>query len=365
MISASPKNYWLAKDTLRVLGRTVFSPRLALTYESFGDGMYAAASVVIGTGAYIGKMSPDQILVIGFIQVFAYVINRWLCLRYLIGAFDDNGGSCTIHVFGAFFGLFVSKFGSNKDADNNPDNSSRYNSDIFSIVGSIMMWLTFPSFNGFMAPTQARSAVMVNTLLALISGAVCAYVFSGLANHDRFLMFDIARSTIAGGVAISSIANMLVPPYVAMIIGLLGALGCGMGHRYVQSKLKSFGFIDTCGIFNLHGIPGIIAFICGVISISSYDSDLKNLPFALDSIELFQHRKSGDLAIAQVYMLLLTIALASTFGSVSGYLASRGCLNSPSVAESFSDKKYWIVPTDFEFLSSGAKSHNEDKVSEA
>lgn len=39
MISASPKNYWLAKDTLRVLGRTVFSPRLALTYESFGDGM--------------------------------------------------------------------------------------------------------------------------------------------------------------------------------------------------------------------------------------------------------------------------------------------------------------------------------------
>jgi hypothetical protein len=39
MISASPKNYWLAKDTLRVLGRSSFSPRLSLTYESFGDGM--------------------------------------------------------------------------------------------------------------------------------------------------------------------------------------------------------------------------------------------------------------------------------------------------------------------------------------
>jgi hypothetical protein len=34
-------------------------------------------------------------------------------------------------------------------------------------------------------------------------------------------MFDIARSTVAGGVAISSIANMLVSPYVAMIIGLV------------------------------------------------------------------------------------------------------------------------------------------------
>ncbi len=44
--------------------------------------------------------------------------------------------------------------------------------------------------------------------------------------------------------------------------------------------------MDTCGIFNLHGIPGIIAFICGVISLSSYDSDLKNLPFGLNSFEV-------------------------------------------------------------------------------
>ena len=32
-------NSWLAKDTLRVLGRTAFKARLSLTYESFGDGM--------------------------------------------------------------------------------------------------------------------------------------------------------------------------------------------------------------------------------------------------------------------------------------------------------------------------------------
>jgi hypothetical protein len=44
--------------------------------------------------------------------------------------------------------------------------------------------------------------------------------------------------------------------------------------------------MDTCGIFNLHGIPGIIAFICGVISLSSFDSDLKNLPFGLNSFEV-------------------------------------------------------------------------------
>jgi ammonia channel protein AmtB len=61
----------------------------------------------------------------------------------------------------------------------------------------------------------------VNTLLALISGAVSAYVISAFLNQNRFLIFDIARSTIAGGVAISSIANMLVSPSVAMIIGVV------------------------------------------------------------------------------------------------------------------------------------------------
>jgi hypothetical protein len=98
-------------------------------------------------------------------------------------------------------------------------------------------------------------------LLALISGAVFAYVFSGLANHYRFLMLDIACSTIAGGVAISSIANMLVSSrcYDHRIGALLssnmsffmtkmtisprffklGAFGSGMGHRYVQNKVHT------------------------------------------------------------------------------------------------------------------------------
>jgi ammonia channel protein AmtB len=56
--------------------------------------------------------------------------------------------------------------------------------------------------------------------------------------------------------------------------------------KIIPGQLKSFGFMDTCGIFNLHGIPGIIAFICGAISITTYDSELTNLPFALNSLDV-------------------------------------------------------------------------------
>jgi hypothetical protein len=127
--------------------------------------------------------------------------------------------------------------------------------------------------------------------------------------------------------------------------------------------------MDTCGIFNLHGIPGIIAFICGAISISTYDSELNNLPFALNSIEVrlgatrslmpnisffscmfYSCFNTEKLVIWQwrsficwqvffmiahsitlTVLQLLSIALACASGSLSGYLASRVFRCCPSV----------------------------------
>jgi hypothetical protein len=108
-------------------------------------------------------------------------------------------------------------------------------------------------------------------------------------------------------------------------------------------------------------------------------------------LQLFQHRKASDLAMAQLYMLASflydcpfhhphsiaafvdracmriwepiwlscqqSIPLLPFGGSLTLTLL-QGCLDAPSVAESFSDKKYWIVPDDFEFLSAGSKSRN-------
>jgi hypothetical protein len=49
-------------------------------------------------------------------------------------------------------------------------------------------------------------------------------------------------------------------------------------------QLKSFGFTDTCGVHNLHGIPGVIACVCGAIAAASFD--LKDgLPFSLNYIQ--------------------------------------------------------------------------------
>ena len=68
--------------------------------------------------------------------------------------------------------------------------------------------------------------------------------------------------------------------------------------------------MDTCGIFNLHGIPGIIAFICGAISITTYDSELTNLPFALNSLDVRREHPNPSLiwGLAYPYAFVLVIS---------------------------------------------------------
>lgn len=56
-----------------------------------------------------------------------------------------------IHSFGAFFGLTVSKIVSIPKAFGHSKAESNYISDLTSILGSVFLWIYWPSFNGAMA----------------------------------------------------------------------------------------------------------------------------------------------------------------------------------------------------------------------
>ena len=45
-----------------------------------------------------------------------------------------------VHVFGAFFGLAVAKVLNHKEIESK-DESSNYHSDLFSMIGTVFLWL--------------------------------------------------------------------------------------------------------------------------------------------------------------------------------------------------------------------------------
>ena len=76
----------------------------------------------------------------------------------------------------------------------------------------------------------------------------------------------IQNATLAGGVAIGTVADMNIKPFGAMIIGSFAGVISSIGFQYLTPLLKKrLRLHDTCGVNNLHGIPGLISGICGII----------------------------------------------------------------------------------------------------
>jgi len=82
-----------------------------------------------------GKVSLSQLSTVSFICVLAYGINFWIC-TYILGAYDNVGGSCIIHLFGACFGIGCTLKASLKGSSENPDNAARYNAGICTRVAT-------------------------------------------------------------------------------------------------------------------------------------------------------------------------------------------------------------------------------------
>jgi ammonium transporter Rh len=77
----------------------------------------------------------------------------------------------------------------------------------------------------------------------------------------------VLNSTLAGGVAMGAAADVINQCFSAMIVGFVAGAVSALGYIYLGPYLKEkIGLHDTCGVHNLHGIPGIIGCIVSAIT---------------------------------------------------------------------------------------------------
>ena len=136
-----------------------------------------------------------------------------------------------------------------------------------------------------------------------------------LFRKNRFQVVDIQNATLSGGVAVGAIADLMLQPGGAFVMGSITGAISAFGYRILQVNIshpfqqilpqyelikinlnvrKTSGTVfiaviiglqgklfdkmklhDTCGINNLHGMPGIIsalasAVMCGIATKDMY-----------------------------------------------------------------------------------------------
>lgn len=192
------------------------------------------------------------------IETIFYALNLTIVVDKL-GA-QDIGGSITIHMFGAYFGLTASYFFNPKKAIEDKFGQAKgdYKSQLIAMVGTLFLFMYWPSFNGALAVGMAQTRSIVNTLLSITASTLTA-VYVSRAVLGKIDMEVLLNATLAGGVVMGASCDMITGPGFAMLTGAIAGAISALGFlKYNSFCREKFGLHDTCGVQFLHGIPGLL-----------------------------------------------------------------------------------------------------------
>eukprot|EP00794_Sanderia_malayensis_P008262 gene8262-9145_t len=359
-------NAWLANaaDHHADPGKVKISVKSLITSD------FTAGAVLITFGAVLGKTSRLQLLVIAIIEVIFFAMNETILVHYLYVA--DVGGSMVIHLFGAYFGLGVAFVlrRTETSEEENPKEAATKTTDMFSMLGTIFLWMFWPSFNGAMlGPGDQQHRAIINTYISLAACCVATFTVSPILNKKfKLNMVHVQNATLAGGVAVGALANLQIKPWGAMLIGLLSGIISTLGYEFITPALRDkIKLHDTCGVHNLHGMPGVFAGIAASIAASVADLD----DYGNDLFSIYPARapKNGTAEFAskslmytlpsngkgrsksvqggmQLAAMFCSLGISILGGAMTGLVVKY--LDSPTKEQLFDDEDYWMLPEEEE-----------------
>lgn len=311
---------------------------LEINIYSILEAVHLSASILVSYGAVIGKTSPLQLIVMTLIEAFAYSINKvFLCLGVV--EFFDAGGTINIHMFGAYFGLAVAWVLGKPTASAEAEGG--HVSDLFSLIGTIFLWVYWPSFNGAVlaADSPGQQRAVVNTVLGLCACTVAAFFWSSiLSSTHKFRPVDIQNATLAGGVALGAVCDLSLNLSDALLIGFAGGTISAIGYNHVQEYIEhKFSVHDTCGVHNLHGLPSLVGGIATTVLAAIKGPRGHDIPSPI---------LQRDQAFDQCMAIFLTLGMSISCGLITGYLLAL-IRTDENITEFYCDEPYWEIMDDF------------------
>ncbi|XP_067867453.1 rh blood group, D antigen [Heterodontus francisci] len=290
----------------------------------------SAVSALVSMGAVLGNTSPVQLLLMTILEVTCFTVNKWL-LKFLYEV-DRKISGMYLHLFGALFGLMVSRVLYRPGLRNGHEKEGSFPiSDLFSMIGTIFLWMFWPSFNAALLDMERAKAVF-NTYYALAACTVATFAISSLIhNKGKIDMSHIHSATLSGGVAVGLSASLIPSAYIAMIIGFIAGIISTLGMKYLKGRFELYlGLHDTCGVLYTHGLPGIIGGIVYIIILSVPSSeDLQSKTLHADYWQT---------------TMFITMAMSLLTGLITGFILKLNIWKQPPDLKCYDDQAYLVFP---------------------
>eukprot|EP01113_Clastostelium_recurvatum_P020783 TRINITY_DN245_c0_g2_i1.p1 TRINITY_DN245_c0_g2~~TRINITY_DN245_c0_g2_i1.p1 ORF type:complete len:504 (+),score=76.29 TRINITY_DN245_c0_g2_i1:180-1691(+) len=316
-----------------------------INMEALLNALFCAAAVMISFGAILGRATPLQLLIMAIIEPVLFFVNFYVGY-FVLQAFDAGGGMF-LHLFGAVYGLAIARFLTNKDTLRNKDNLPSYTGDVTAMIGTLFLWIMWPSFNAAPVPVgNPQLRAIINTFIALTGSTVASFLVSRIFAHHRFDMVHVQNSTLSGGVAMGVAAHIDISIAGAFGTGLFTGAVSVLGYHFLTPFLaRRFSLQDTCGIINLHGIPGLISSLAGVFAALRAIND----PSKYEPAEFAILFLAGDdQAKRQAAATFISIGIPLVGGILTGILLKYvGRLNDIGPNDWFNDRMFWEIPSDY------------------
>lgn len=347
----SMMNFWFWRNAIDPVFGKAFN-RYGLGVNELINADFCSAAVLISFGAVIGRISALQLVVMAAFEVVFYSINEAIGYGRFVVA--DIGGSMIIHAFGAYFGLTVSYLLDRPDERKRKNALHKWEStpvtDTLAMLGTILLWCFWPSFNSYygaggpISNGGVTERAVLNTTLSLCAATFTAFFVSSIFGDGKVNIVDIQNASLAGGVAIGASANMYCMPHGTLMIGSCAGLLSTVGYRKLQPYLdERLGLKDTCGVHNLHGMPAILgAFASIVLSGVARESTYDATGYAWDTVwfDVVKHHQSNrELVGYQFACLAVTLGIAVAGGAITAFFLRQ----MESLSKFYDDSCEWVV----------------------
>jgi ammonium transporter Rh len=147
------------------------------------------------------------------------------------------------------------------------------------------------------------------------------FILTPVFSEGRLATVPIQNATLAGGVSIGATANLALGPFGALLIGILAGALSTVG--FCKQDFIISGKTDTCGINNLHGMPGLLGGIASAV-----------VPMYVEG--------TGVDKKAQLIGVAGTFVIALITGAITGVILR--VVGSPE--DSYTDETFWDCADD-------------------